>query len=64
MLPYATDAWHVPSSAKVGYEVSFTRHFSKPTRLRTLEEIRAEILVLERETEMLLSGIIGSKERA
>jgi type I restriction enzyme M protein len=32
----------------------------KPKPLRTLEEIRADILALERETEGLLSEIIGS----
>ena len=39
VLPYAPDAWYVPSSVKVGYEISFTRHFYKPTPLRPLEEI-------------------------
>ena len=37
VLPYAPDAWFVPSSVKVGYEISFTRHFYKPTPLRSLE---------------------------
>ena len=27
VLPYAPDAWYTPSSVKVGYEISFTRHF-------------------------------------
>ena len=34
VLPYAPDAWYAPDSVKVGYEVSFTRHFYKPQRLR------------------------------
>ena len=51
VLPYATDAWYVPSSVKIGYEISFTRHFYKPQPLRPLEDIRADILALERETE-------------
>ena len=58
MLPYAPDAWYVPSSVKVGYEISFTRHFYKPTPLRSLEEIRADILALEQETEGLLVEIL------
>jgi hypothetical protein len=32
-------------ATRIGYEVSFTRHFYKPKPLRTLEEIRADILV-------------------
>ncbi len=59
VLPHAPDAWYVPGSVKTGYEVSFTRYFYKPTPMRTLEEIRADILALERETEGLLSEIVG-----
>ncbi len=50
--------WYVPDSVKVGYEISLTRHFYKPQPLRTLEEIRADILALERETEGLLAEIV------
>ena len=59
-LPYAPDAWYVPSSVKVGYEISFTRHFYKPQPLRPLEEIRADILALEQETEGLLADIVAA----
>ena len=63
VLPYAPDAWYDTPSVKVGYEISFTRHFYKPLPLRPLEEIRADIAALERETEGLLSGIIGAEKR-
>lgn len=43
----------------MGYEISFTRQFYKPKSLRTLEEIRADLLALEAETEGLLDEIIG-----
>jgi type I restriction enzyme M protein len=59
VLPHATDAWYVPESVKTGYEISFTRYFYKPQPLRTLEEIRADILAVERETEGLLAEILG-----
>ena len=58
-LPYTFDAWYVPSKVKIGCEISFTRHFYKPQLLRPLEEISAEILALERETEGLLGEIMG-----
>ena len=58
VLPYAPDAWYVASSVKVGYEISFTRQFYKPTPLRSLEEIRADILAMERETEGLLGSVL------
>ena len=59
VLSYAPDAWFVASSIKIGYEVSFTRHFYKPEPLRPLHEIRADIVALERETEGLLAEIVG-----
>ena len=59
VLPHAPDAWYQPDSVKVGYEISFTRHFYKPQPMRTLVEIRADILALEQETEGLLGEIIG-----
>ena len=46
---------------KIGYEVRFTRYFYKPQPLRTLDEIRADILALEKETEGLLDEIIGAQ---
>ena len=61
VVPHAPDAWYVPESVKTGYEISFTRYFYKPQPLRTLEEIRADILALEKETEGLLGEIIGCK---
>ena len=63
VLPYAPDAWFVAHGIKTGYEISFTRHFYKPYPLRTLEDIRADILVLEKETEGLLDDIIGEGDR-
>jgi len=62
VLPHAPDAWYVLDSVKTGYEISFTRYFYKPQLLRTLEEIRADILALEKETEGLLGEIIGGEK--
>ena len=64
VLPYAADAWYRADSVKVGYEISFTRYFYKPKPMRTLAEIRADILALERETEGLLAEILGPGEPA
>ena len=58
VLPYAADAWYQPDSVKIGYEISFTRYFYTPQPMRTLVEIRADILALEQETEGLLGEII------
>ena len=43
--------------------MSFTRHFYKPQPLRTLEEISADILAIEREAEGPPDGLlkVGAK---
>ena len=58
VLPYTPDAWIKEGATKIGYEVSFTRHFYKPQPLRTLEEIAADILAVEQEAEGLLDGLL------
>ena len=57
--PYAPDAWIDESKTKIGYEISFTRHFYKPTPMRTLAEIQADIRALEAETDDLIAEIAG-----
>lgn len=42
----------------VGYELSFTKYFYKPVQLRTLEEIMADIHILESETDGLWAEIL------
>jgi type I restriction enzyme M protein len=58
VLPYTPDAWVKEGASKIGYEVSFTRHFYKPQPLRTLEEIRADIIAAEQEAEGLLDELL------
>ncbi|MBI2800247.1 MAG: SAM-dependent DNA methyltransferase [Gammaproteobacteria bacterium] len=58
VLPYTPDAWIKEDATKIGYEVSFTRHFYQPQPLRTLEEISADILAIEKEAEGLLDGLL------
>ncbi|MHB8377259.1 MAG: type I restriction-modification system subunit M [Dehalococcoidia bacterium] len=58
VLPYVPDAWVDAAATKVGYEISFTREFYRPQPLRSLEEIRADIEALERETAGLLDEVL------
>lgn len=59
VLTHVPDAWIDASSIKIGYEIGFTRYFYRPKPLRSLEEIRAEILATEKETQGVLSEILG-----
>ena len=58
VLPYAADAWYTPSNIKVGYEINFNRHFYKPQRMRSLDQIQLDILAFEQESEGLLERIL------
>ena len=59
VLPHAPDAWIAADKTQIGYEISFARYFYKPTPLRSLDEIRADILKLEQQSEGLLHRILG-----
>ncbi|MDX2034158.1 MAG: class I SAM-dependent DNA methyltransferase [Blastocatellia bacterium] len=63
VLPYTPDAWIREDATKIGYEISFTRHFYKPQPLRTLEEIRRDILAVEKEAEGLLDELLKGGAR-
>lgn len=60
VLPHAPDAWIAMDATRIGYEISFARYFYKPTPLRTLEQIRTDILKLEAQTDGLLHKIVGA----
>lgn len=60
--PHAPDAWVDADKTQVGYEISFTRYFYQPQRLRALEEIAADIFALEAETDGLLHEILQTAE--
>jgi type I restriction enzyme M protein len=60
VLLNATDAWYDPASVKLVYEISFPRYFYKPMRIR--DEIRADIVAMEKEKEGLLKSIFVETE--
>ena len=62
VLPHVPDAWIDKSKTKIGYEINFTRYFYKYKPLRSLEEIRADILRLEESTSGAIRQIIGEDE--
>jgi len=59
VLPHVPEAWIDEGATRIGYEISFTRYLYKPQPLRSLEEIKADILALEKEKEGLLDQILG-----
>ena len=57
--PYAEESWINLESVKIGYELSFNKYFYEPAPLRSLEEVTAEILALEKEGDGLLAEILN-----
>jgi type I restriction enzyme M protein len=58
VLPHLPDAWIDHSKTKTGYEISFTKYFYKYKPLRSLEEIRKDILALEEETKDMIMEVV------
>jgi type I restriction enzyme M protein len=56
--PHVPDAWIDESKTKVGYEINFTKYFYEFKPLRSLEEIRRDILALEEETEGMIMAVV------
>ena len=50
VTPHLPEAWVDESKTKTGYEINFTKYFYEFKPLRSLTEIRADILALEQET--------------
>jgi len=58
VLPHVPDAWIDEGKTVKGYEINFTKYFCKYKPLRSLEEIRADLLELELETQGLMNEVI------
>lgn len=59
VLPYNPDAWVDCEKTVIGYELSFTKYFYHPIKLRPLSEIRAEIREIESRCEGILDEILA-----
>jgi type I restriction enzyme M protein len=59
VLPHVPDAWVDETKTKIGYEINFTKYFYQYKPLRSLEEIRKDILALEQETLGLINEVIA-----
>ena len=59
-FPFAPDAWYDRASVKTGYEISFTRYFTKPDPVPTTEDVHSDILASQTETGEILTSITES----
>ncbi|MDJ0902082.1 MAG: class I SAM-dependent DNA methyltransferase [Xenococcus sp. MO_188.B8] len=58
VLPHVPDAWIDEKKTKTGYEINFTKYFYEFKPLRSLAEIRADILALEESSLELEAGVL------
>jgi len=59
VLPHVPDAWVDHSKTNIGYEINFTKYFYQYKPLRSLDDIRKDIMAIEQETDGLLKEVIG-----
>jgi type I restriction enzyme M protein len=59
VLPHVPDAWIDESKTNVGYEINFTKYFYEYKPLRSLADIRADILALEEQTDGMLKNVLS-----
>ena len=57
--PHVDEAWIDLDKTKIGYEISFNKYFYQHKALRSIEEVSAEILELERKSEGLIAEILN-----
>ena len=58
VLPHVPDAWVDDKKTKIGYEINFTKYFYQYKPLRSLADIKADILALEEETDGLIKTVL------
>jgi type I restriction enzyme M protein len=58
VLVYTPDAWIDTKKTSIGYELSFTKYFFKPRKMRERETIAREIRDIETQMSGMLEGIL------
>lgn len=59
VLTYAPDAWVDKNKTIIGYEISFSKYFYKPTPMRDMKSIVSDLEKLEKSTDGMLADIVG-----
>ena len=57
--PHVAEAWINIDATKIGYEISFNKYFYRHKPLRSIEDVSADILALEKESDGLIREILG-----
>lgn len=57
--PHVTEAWINLDATKIGYEISFNKYFYQHKPLRSIEEVTADIVALEQQSDGLIAEILN-----
>lgn len=57
--PHSYESWVDLDSVKIGYEISFNKYFYQHKPLRSIDEVTADILELEKQGDGLLNEILN-----
>lgn len=57
--PHVDEAWVDLDKTKIGYEISFNKYFYQHKPLRTLDQVTADIVELEKASEGLIAEILN-----
>ena len=57
--PHVPEAWIDLDKTKIGYEISFNKYFYQHKPLRSIDEVSAEILALDKESDGLIMDILN-----
>ena len=59
VLPYSPNAWVDEKKTQIGYELTFTKYFFEPRRIRTIDEIGRDIKDVEAQMAGILSEVLS-----
>jgi len=59
VLTYAPDAYIDEKKTQIGYEISFTKYFYKPVKLREISDIILSLNLLEKEANGMMAEVLG-----
>lgn len=59
VIPYAKDAWFDEKKTQIGYELTFTKYFFEPRKIRGIDEVSADIKSVEMQMVGIISEVIS-----
>ena len=59
VLPHVPNAWIDYDKTRIGYEINFTKYFFEFKGLRPSEEVKNEVVILDKEITTLLNDLFA-----